>query len=208
MALVDRIPPEEREVPHEPGNFFTFRVLTPRQLMEARGVQAKQSAEDAGLYAAAIKGMDPAIVREATQLAQEAQELQAGGAGAGAGATDPSAGYDAFTLVKYGLVSWRGSGGPPGAAGGTDARAVPAYDGVKCDDTSREQLDETTMKWAARTVAEISQLSDAASPEAPKGESTSSAAGIAASGRPAAAELDVERPAVAASAGASDHSDV
>src|SRR3990167_7535865 len=32
MALVDRIPPTEVEIPHEPGCFFTFRCLTANEL--------------------------------------------------------------------------------------------------------------------------------------------------------------------------------
>lgn len=81
---------EEREVPHEPNNFFTFRNLTGPELDEADIAGTRRVAEQMKLLP--------------ESLINQAMAKDSGKEGEG----DEFGGYDKVTLVKYGVQSWRG----------------------------------------------------------------------------------------------------
>ena len=130
MTLRSRMPLEERELPHEPGNFFSFRPLAANQLDEAGAVKVEKSA---GLLRS-ISGIDLPDVKAVGEPAEPAgRPVEA----------DPLAGYDAGLLVRYGLESWRG----------------PNYEGADCSGAAKDEMDKTTRDWAARVIVEISSIS-------------------------------------------------
>lgn len=132
MSLRSRIPVVEHEVPHEPGNFFSFRPLAAKQLDEARRVKFENSAA----LMRALSGIElPANISNEVAPAMQGADS--------ASEADPSAPYDADLLVRYGLDSWRG----------------PDYEGAKCDGLAKDELTAATRDWAARVIAELSVVS-------------------------------------------------
>lgn len=91
MARVKNLPLEEREIPHEPGNFLSFRRLTADEDDEAQAASVKETIERYGPEAMKmLAGMD---VPEQAKQAKEA---------------GPLAGYSPKALVQLGLGGWRG----------------------------------------------------------------------------------------------------
>lgn len=90
MALAGKLS-NPVEVPHEPGNFFTFRSLSGRELDEADRENTRQSM-------LLMEGM-PKVEISADQIAA---------ARATQGARDPRDSYDKGTVCKYGIAEWRG----------------------------------------------------------------------------------------------------
>lgn len=81
---------KELEIPHELGNFFTFRNLSGPELDEADVAGTRRAAEQ-------MKALPDSIVNQAMakDSGKEAER-------------DEFRGYDRVTLVKYGVQSWRG----------------------------------------------------------------------------------------------------
>ena len=142
--LVKNLPPVEREVPHEPGNWFSFRRLSAGEMDEAEADSVKDTMNRYGpeAMAALSKMTVPDAARQASQ-------------------DDPLAGHSPETLVRYGLVGWRG----------TD------YPGDDFSDEKKKELDAPTRKWAALQVLEVSTVS--------KGEAVNSGDGSAPTSAPA-----------------------
>lgn len=90
MALAGKTT-REVAIPHEPGNFFTFRELSGRELDEADRENTRQ-----GMLL--LEGM-PRMDLSAEQLAA---------ARASQPAQNPRDSYDKNVLCKYGIASWRG----------------------------------------------------------------------------------------------------
>ena len=129
MAITTRLPNETREIPHELGNHFTFRVLSAKQLDESRRVaQEKQAAAARSFSGIEIPGGNDDVIAAARAKA----------------AADPLTPHDVVTLVACGVVSWNG----------------PNYDGVECDGAAKDELDQPTRDWAARTLIGISEISE------------------------------------------------
>ncbi|TET95652.1 MAG: hypothetical protein E3J29_06525 [Dehalococcoidia bacterium] len=81
---------EEREVPHEPDNYFTFRNLSGPELDEADVAGTRRAAEQ-------FKMLPERVISDMmSRQADEARER------------DEFRGYDKATLVRYGVQSWRG----------------------------------------------------------------------------------------------------
>ena len=93
MALVDRIPPEEKEVPHEPGNYFSFRPLTALQCDEAEASGTKRLMDQAQ----SAKGLEAILQASPEEIATARQRPEA-----------KIANLDKTLLVRYGLIGWRG----------------------------------------------------------------------------------------------------
>ena len=91
-----------------------------------------QLAEDAGTS----RGMD-ALKALSSVDPQVLKEWQA----VGSTEEDPLRGLDTATVLKYGLVGWRG----------------PDYADVPCDDEHKAELDAGTCDWTARWIAERSR---------------------------------------------------
>ena len=118
---------EEREVPHDPGNWFTFSNLSSPELDEAdlqgtRGIAEQRKA--AGLPDSA--------------LTDEIARRQAAGEETKPTPEQEFNGYHKATLVKYGVVAVRG----------------PKCD-WPCTPEELMKLDAKTMEWAARVVFEM-----------------------------------------------------
>ena len=167
--LVKNLPPVEREVPHEPGNWFSFRRLSAGEMDKAEADSVKETLSRYGPETmAALSKMTPTrclhcgrlptdkavqrddeddIIRRAKQLKEEP--------------ADPLAGHSSETLVRYGLVGWRG----------------PDYPGDDFSDEKKKELDAPTRKWAALQVLEVSTVSE--------GEAVSSGDGSAPTSAPA-----------------------
>ena len=117
---------EEREVPHDPGNWFTFTNLSGPELDEADLQGTRRMSEQ-------MKALPESVVAEGMARRRES---------GGAVQTTPAeqfAGYDKATLVKYGVTDWRGS----------------KCDDRPCTPESLAALDAKTMEWAARVVFEM-----------------------------------------------------
>ena len=95
MGLVKNLPPVEREVPHERGNFFSFRRLSAEEMDEAQAASIKETIDRFGAQAMEIFGKmaTPKAAEKATE--------------------DPLAGFSERALVQNGVVGWRGEGYPP-----------------------------------------------------------------------------------------------
>ena len=139
---------------------MSFRCLSDDELEEAETAAVKEYALRYGgetldaLKAVSDFGGAPQKDGEAekSDLLKEAERLAA------AKPADPLAGLHLGTLIRYGLVSWRGEG----------------YDGIPCDDETKSELDRHTRRWAARQIVELSIITE--------GEAPSSGDGIAESG--------------------------
>jgi len=81
---------KDLEIPHEPGNHFTFRNLSGPELDEADVAGTRRAAEQ-------MKALPDAVVNQA--MAKDSGKE---------GERDEFRGYDQVTLVKYGVHSWRG----------------------------------------------------------------------------------------------------
>jgi hypothetical protein len=93
MALVSKTR-DQQTIPHEPGEWMTFRPLSGTALAEAREVVV-QSARDM------IAGMNPETVRLGIEQARQAPDRQRS-------VWDL---YDHATLLRHAIVEW--SYGPP-----------------------------------------------------------------------------------------------
>jgi hypothetical protein len=91
--LVKHLPPEEREVPHEPGNHFSFRVLSADEMDDVDAGGVRETAERYGKATFDVLG----------SLANEAADQPARN-----GTPDPLSGKSERLLVLHGLESWRG----------------------------------------------------------------------------------------------------
>src|SRR3989304_778489 len=116
---------DEREVPHDPGNWFTFTNLSGPELDEADLQGTRRMSEQMKALPESVIAQGMARRRETGPAAQTTPE-------------EEFAGYDKATLVKYGVTAWRGSG---------CERA--------CTPEARAELDAKTMEWAARIVFEM-----------------------------------------------------
>ena len=81
---------KEVEIPHERGNFFTFRNLSGPELDEADVAGTRRAAEQ-------MKALPDSIVNQAMAKDSSKDEER-----------DEFRGYDRVTLVKYGVQSWSG----------------------------------------------------------------------------------------------------
>jgi hypothetical protein len=137
MALVHRLKLVEREVPHEPGNFFAFRRLSGDEWDEATA-QSTEAALEAAEVAQKLQKMIEGL------SAQEKAEIDA----AQAAPTDAQRlsqnNASPRLLVKYGLVEWRG----------------PNYTDVPCNETEKADLDPASRDWAAVQVLELCTMSE------------------------------------------------
>jgi hypothetical protein len=133
MALVSRSAPDDIEVPHEPGNYFSLRPLTALQMDEVRAKGMASAMEKIAMAAAAQQ----ALSTFSSQEIEEAEE-----ANATERQENPAMGKDPTLLVRYGVVGWRG----------------PKYDGAECDGAAKDDLDEPTRDWAAGEVAKLSAV--------------------------------------------------
>ena len=104
-----------------------------------------------GLAAAAGIGLAAVALKGMVQEAMEAERIVA------EAAKDPLAGYSDTVLLRHGLVSWRGD----------------AYE-LACDDERKDELDETTRRWAALQVLDVSHISEG---EAGRSDPTSNGTG-------------------------------
>ena len=116
---------EEREVSHEPGNWFTFTNLTGPELDEADLQGTRRMAEQMKALPESVVAEGMARRREAAAAAQPTPE-------------EEFAGYDKATLVKYGVTAWLG----------------PKCERA-CTQEELARLDAKTMEWAARIVFEM-----------------------------------------------------
>jgi hypothetical protein len=91
MALAGKTT-REVQVPHEPGNYFTFRDLSGHELDEAE----RENQRKAMLLMADIPRMEIS-----------AEQIAAARAGQPA-TKDPRESFDKDVLCKYGIVDWRG----------------------------------------------------------------------------------------------------
>ncbi len=140
--LVKNLPPVEREVPHEPGNWFSFRRLSAGEMDEAQGDAVKDTLSRYGTEA--MEALSKMAVPDAAR--QASQE-------------DPLAGHSAETLVRYGLIGWRG----------TD------YPGDDFSDEKKKELDAPTRRWAALQVLEVGTISEGEAPSSGDGTDRTSA---------------------------------
>jgi hypothetical protein len=91
MALVHLVEPVKKEVPHEPGNWFSFRPLSGDEKDAASDAQSAK-------FSATYSGeMIAALMRSEDQPSQQQRDRQA----------DPLTGL-ALSHVMVGLVSWEG----------------------------------------------------------------------------------------------------
>ena len=174
--LVKHMPPAERAIPHQAGCFMSFRCLSDDELEEAETAAVKEYALRYGgetldaLKAVSDFGGAPQGTGEAAEksdVVKEAERLAA------AKPADPLTGLHLGTLIRYGLVSWRGEG----------------YDGNPCDDETKSELDRHTRRWAARQIVELSVITEGEAPSSGDGIAESDMAAIrrsdyAASGQP------------------------
>ena len=140
--LVKNLPPVEREVPHEPGNWFSFRRLSAAEMDEAQADAVKETLNRYGTEA--MEALSKMAVPDAAR--QASQE-------------DPLAGHSPETLVRYGLVGWRG----------------PDYPGDDFSDEKKRELDAPTRKWAALQVLEMGSISAGEVPSSGDGSGPTSA---------------------------------
>lgn len=135
----------ERDVPHEPGNSFTFGLLSGPELDQAQAMeQKKQLQMIAGMDADVVdriinrsgkstavltdeqrdqlreRGVDPDIVEEVVRKEERAEQ------------------YHKDTLVEFGVIAWKG----------------PKYTD-DCTDKAKLTLDAQTRDWAAGVVVEM-----------------------------------------------------
>ena len=85
---------DEREVPHDLGNWFTFTNLSGPELDEADLQGTRRMSEQ-------MKALPESVVAEGMARRRETD-------GAQPTAEEEFAGYDKATLVKYGVTAWSG----------------------------------------------------------------------------------------------------
>ena len=154
---------------------MSFRCLSDDELEEAETAAVKEYALRYGgetldaLKAVSDFGSAPQKDGEVEKpdVVKEAERLAA------AKPADPLAGLHLGTLIRYGLVSWRGEG----------------YDGNPCDDETKSELDRHTRRWAARQIVELSVIVEGEAPSSGDGIAESVTAAVhrsdyAASGQP------------------------
>ena len=148
MAVVTQLQPDEREVPHEPGCWFSFRLLTGAEMDKLKAAREQVQFEAATRAAQMMKmrsEFEDLLKNVAPDALAEAQKI------ATEGAEDAGLeGFDPALLVQFGLVAWRGKHVGEGAD----------YEGLACDDATKAQLDDRTRLWAARQVKEINTISE------------------------------------------------
>lgn len=81
---------KDMEVPHQQGNFFTFRNLSGPELDEADVAGTRRAAEQ-------MKVLPDSIVNQA-MAKDSGKDVE----------RDEFRGYDRLTLVRYGVQDWRG----------------------------------------------------------------------------------------------------
>ena len=131
--LVKNLPSVECEVPHEPGNFFSFRRLSAQEMDEEQANTVKETIDRYGAEAMETFSKMTVPQGEAAQAARD----------------NPLAGHSEATLVHHGLVSWRGPNY-------MNERGEPE----NCTAEEKAQLDDETRRWAALQVLEISRISE------------------------------------------------
>jgi hypothetical protein len=143
MAFVKHLAPVEREVPHEPGHYFSFRRLSADEVDATKAAVIKEAAAmfDADSVAILKQLQDPddEETKKATAMARAQQ------------ASNPLSGFSARTLVEFGVVGWRG---------------------VKYPDFAEElktEIDSETREWAALAVIEVSVISVGEAPSSLNG---------------------------------------
>ena len=154
---------------------MSFRCLSDDELEEAETAAVKEYALRYGgetldaLKAVSDFGGAPQKDGEVEKpdVVKEAERLAA------AKPADPLAGLHLGTLIRYGLVSWRGEG----------------YDGNPCDDETKSELDRRTRRWAAQQIVELSIITEGEAPSSGDGIAESDMAAVhrsdyAASGQP------------------------
>lgn len=175
MSLVKRLPPEEREVPHEPGNSMSFRPLSGMEIEEAQADNlrdiGRRFPKEAIETFASLRTLQIADDQKSIEMTRgEDGEWETGRVDVRArdreAPADPLTGYSVRTLLRHGLAGWSGA----------------KYDGQETNDEAKDQLDAVTRRWAALQVLDASVILP--------GEAPSSAPGSSANG------TELDRPAV------------
>lgn len=120
---------KEVEVPHEPGNFFTFRRVRREFLQRAADVRQKQAIDKLRDLGGA------AFMREMQQL-HDAPVAVDGNAPNQDVKKPTSDRFDIDVLIAHGLTAWRG----------------PLYDGHSLNEAAVAELDQVTADWAAGVI--------------------------------------------------------
>jgi hypothetical protein len=136
MALVSFVPPVPVEIPHEPGNFLTFRRPASRIVREARKVvekEGRQGIRDFGveIVKALNEGEDDERAMRRVKRLEAEQEYH------------PDQ-FDRDTLLRSAIVGWDGPNYEDEA--GRKAPVTPENIG---------QLDEPTARWAHNYVVDL-----------------------------------------------------
>lgn len=92
MAIVEKLPPEEREVPHEPGNYMSFRPLSNDEMADAR----------AGTVRELVSKFGPDISRLFFEIERKQAEQ------ANRKDDEMTVGEYSTPLLLRGVVAWRG----------------------------------------------------------------------------------------------------
>ena len=150
MGLANRREPLEVEVPHEPGNYMTFRALSAKRLKEAAGGFAREALELVGKDGLEVlrtmsreeEDAGRAVIEEARARATAAAPDAAGANTSTSADEDALSGYSDTVLLRKGLTAWRG----------------PDYDGSPCNEVEQDELDEVTRRWAALQILSMSRI--------------------------------------------------
>lgn len=126
--LANKVTAEWVEVPHEPGNEFKLGALSWAQLKEAKSDKRKEAFDLMREMGADLLAATPKATPEDRAEARKAS------------AEDPLEDYSIETLLRFGLIDWRG----------------PGYEGADVSEAS--QLDEETVNWAARAILARSRI--------------------------------------------------
>lgn len=126
MAVVSQ-EPIQRPVPHEPGEWFEFYVLSDKKLRKAkRAAKGEQMETIRALGAEIFKAMqssDPDAVKRARARAREFDH--------------DISNYDVPTLLRLGIAGW-------------------SYK-VKLGNDPSDQLDSKTAEWAAQEILDLTR---------------------------------------------------
>lgn len=119
------------EVPGEPGNSFDFlKVPWPAFRMAAR-IASRENNEDIAPFASSFIQSIQEGDKDKKKKLEDASKK---------GQFDES-NFDTETLFEAGFAGWSG----------------PNYDGVPCDKENRARLSMETMKWAKKTLIELTR---------------------------------------------------
>jgi len=151
-VIVTKLQPEEREVPHEPGNYLSFRCLSGLQLEEAEAASTRELVERMGAETLhALRPPTPPANGAKGRAAAAVDEVDE------ARRKDPLIGYSPAKLIEFGLVSWRGPN--------YDDVPMPIAAASRAGDASVAEtkaglLDKPTLRWAALQVLEVSRITE------------------------------------------------